>query len=153
MFYNHTSTGRPTSEIRHSCKYMDAPLTPLFPFGYGLSYTEYQYSDLKVTEEKDRYAIEVIVENIGSVAGEETVQVYVCEKCAKVVRPVRELKAFGKVFLQPGERKICQLFVNKDSLYYFDMQMNRIVHTGPVKFFVGHDSTCSLSYMMQDQAK
>lgn len=145
VYYNHTSTGRPTSEIRHSCKYMDAPLTPLFPFGYGLSYTEYQYSDLKVTEEEDGYRVQVAVENVGRVAGEETIQVYVSETCAKVVRPVRELKAFAKVFLQPGELVVCELFVEKDALCYYDMRMNRVIHNGPTTFFVGHDSTCTLS--------
>ncbi|MBR3300461.1 MAG: glycoside hydrolase family 3 C-terminal domain-containing protein [Clostridia bacterium] len=145
IYYNHVSTGRPTSEIRHSCKYMDAPLKPLFPFGYGLSYTDYQYSDLSLSQNNDRVEISVKVKNIGKFSGEETVQVYVRDITASKVRPVKELKAFGKVLLNAGEEKTVKLSVLKDSLKFYDMGMNCIFESGDFEFFAGHDSTASLS--------
>ncbi|MBR4173263.1 MAG: fibronectin type III-like domain-contianing protein, partial [Clostridia bacterium] len=145
IYYNHVSTGRPTSEIRHSCKYMDAPLKPLFPFGYGLSYTDYQYSDLSLSQNNDRVEISVKVKNTGKFSGEETVQVYVRDITASKVRPVKELKAFGKVLLNAGEEKTVKLSVLKDSLKFYDMGMNCIFESGDFEFFAGHDSTASLS--------
>ncbi|MBO4468707.1 MAG: glycoside hydrolase family 3 C-terminal domain-containing protein [Clostridia bacterium] len=145
IYYNHVSTGRPTSEIRHSCKYMDAPLKPLFPFGYGLSYTDYQYSDLSLSQNNDRVDISVKVKNTGKLPGEETVQVYVRDITASKVRPVKELKAFGKVWLSAGEEKTVKLSVPKDSLKFYDMGMNCIFESGDFEFFAGHDSTASLS--------
>ncbi len=148
IYYNHVSTGRPTSEIRHSCKYMDAPLTPLFPFGYGLSYTEYTYKDFIINEEKNGLCAEVTVKNIGEIAGEETVQLYAHMQKAKRVRPVRELKAFKKVYLNPGEEKRVKLFIDRCAFQYYDMQMNLVEGSGAVDFFIGHDSTASLKTVM-----
>ncbi len=144
IYYNHVSTGRPTSEIRHSCKYMDSPLTPLFPFGYGLSYTEYEYSDFAIFDEGDKVRAEVNVKNIGKVSGEETVQLYSHTEKAIRVRPVKELKAFAKVKLLPEESKKVTLYVDKASFKYYDMRMNLIDTKGIVKFYVGHDSTANL---------
>lgn len=144
IYYNHVSTGRPTSEIRHSCKYMDSPLTPLFPFGYGLSYTEYEYTNFNLFDEGDKIRAEVEVKNIGDVFGEETVQLYAHVEKAIRVRPVKELKTFAKISLNPGESKKVTLCVNKDSFKYYDMCMNLIDAKGKVSFFVGHDSTTTI---------
>lgn len=144
IYYNHVSTGRPTSEIRHSCKYMDSPLTPLFPFGFGLSYTEYKYKNFNLFDEGNKIRAEVEVENIGGVSGEETVQLYAHVEKAVRVRPVKELKAFAKVVLNPGETQKVVLTVDKDSFKYYDMHMNLIDSQGKVKFFVGHDSRADL---------
>jgi len=144
VYYNHVPTGRPTSEIRHSCKYMDSPLTPLFPFGYGLSYTEYEYSNFKVFDEGSRIRAEVTVKNIGKVYGEETVQLYSHTVKAKRVRPVKELRAFAKVRLLSGESKVVTLTIDKSSFNYYDMDMNYIDAKGIVKFYIGHDSTADL---------
>ena len=144
VYYNHVSTGRPTSEIRHSCKYMDAPLKPLFPFGYGLSYTEYSYRDFTVVDEGERIRADVIVKNIGEFSGEETVQLYTHTVKGIRVRPVKELKAFAKVCLYPGEAKNVTLYVEKDALKYYDLKMQLIESKGDVKFFIGHDSTADL---------
>ncbi len=145
IYYNHVSTGRPTSEIKHSCKYMDSPLTPLFPFGFGLSYTDYQYDNLVLSKAKDEISVSVDVRNIGSVEGTETVQVYVKDCVASRTRPVRELKAFKKVTLKPSELKTVKMVVPKDSLMFYDANMKKVFETGDFEFFVGHDSTAVLS--------
>lgn len=145
LYYNHVPTGRPTSDIRHTCKYMDAPLTPLFPFGYGLSYTEYTYKDLQVKVEDEQIVATVTVKNEGTVAGEETVQLYVRDELASRVRPVRELKAFTKVWLQPSEEKTVTLTVQKADLGYYDAKMHYVVESGEFTLWVGHDSTAALN--------
>ncbi len=144
IYYNHVSTGRPTSEIRHSCKYMDSPLTPLFPFGYGLSYTEYKYKNFNLFDKGNKIMAEVEVENIGGVSGEETVQLYTHTEKAVRAKPVKELKAFAKVKLNPGETKKVILTVDKTAFKYYDMNMNLIDSKGKIKFFIGHDSTANL---------
>ena len=144
-YYNHTPTGRPTSEIWHTCKYMDAPLKPLFPFGFGLSYTDYSYENLETEVCKEKITLKVNVTNTGNTAGEETVQAYVHDKVAARERPVRELKAFKKVYLKPGETERVTLEIDKKSLGFYNMQMEYIVEAGKFDVFVGHDSTAELS--------
>jgi beta-glucosidase len=99
-------------------------LTPLFPFGFGLSYTTFAYSDLRVSadvlNEADGLTVEVNVRNTGPVAGKEVVQLYVHERCAKVVRPEKELKAFIKVALQPGEGQTVRFELDRSAFAYYD---------------------------------
>jgi beta-glucosidase len=149
IYYNHVSTGRPTSEIRHTCKYMDAPLTPLFPFGYGLSYTEYAYKDFCIEQDGKNLHAEVTVRNTGKVAGEETVQLYAHVRKAGRVRPIRELKGFCKVFLKAGEEKRVSITVDRSAFQYYDTQMNLVEAQGTVDFFIGHDSTASLKAVLE----
>lgn len=149
IYYNHVSTGRPTSEIRHSCKYMDAPLKPLFPFGYGLSYTEYEYKDFSIKQDGERLCAQVTVKNTGKVAGEETVQLYAHMRKADRVRPIRELKAFCKVFLGAGEEKRVSLLVDRSAFKYYDMQMNLNDGKGLIDFYIGHDSTAELKSVLE----
>lgn len=144
IYYNHESTGRPTSEIRHSCKYMDAPLKPLFPFGFGLSYTEYEYSDLSVAIDRGEITAEVTVKNIGNVRGEETVQLYITDVLSSMVRPVKELKGYQKVTLQAGESKKVILKLNISDLGFYNEQIEYTVEPGEFKLFVGHDSQAEL---------
>ena len=153
LYYNHMSTGRPTSEVRHTCKYMDAPLKPLFPFGYGLSYTSYAYENLQIVDNGTSFEVSVAVTNTGSRAGKETVQLYVHDVLAGSVRPVRELKAFRKVFLQPGECKTVKLSVPVDSLGFYTETMEYVVEPGEFKVYVGHDSETTLcqSFFLTDR--
>lgn len=116
VYYNHPSTGRPRGAAKWTSKYMDSPLTPLFPFGYGLSYTTFSYGELSLRIEGDCVTATVPVTNDGEMAGEETVQLYIHRRCAQRVRPVRELKGYQKVFLQPGETKEVSMTVTKDEL-------------------------------------
>ncbi|MBQ8611277.1 MAG: beta-glucosidase BglX [Oscillospiraceae bacterium] len=143
-YYNHVSTGRPAGEIRHSCKYMDAPITPLYPFGHGLSYTEFAYENLTVREENGMVTAQVTVRNTGARAAEETVQLYVHDRVARRARPVRELKAFAKVWLEPGEEKRVELTFARSALGYYDTAMHFIVEPGDFDIWAGHDSTADL---------
>lgn len=143
-YYNHVSTGRPAGAIRHSCKYMDAPIQPLYPFGHGLSYTAFAYRDLTVWEENGTVTATVTVCNTGSIAAEETVQLYVHDKVASRARPVRELKAFAKVWLEAGEAKTVTLTFAADKLGFYDIAMNYVVEPGDFDIWVGHDSTAEL---------
>ncbi len=103
-------------------------LTPLFPFGFGLSYTTFAYSDLRVSadvfNEADGLTVEVNVRNAGPVAGKEVVQLYVHERCVKVVRPGKELKAFIKVALQPGEGQTVRFELDRRAFAYYDDSMH-----------------------------
>lgn len=124
VYYNHPNTGRPAADSRWTSKYIDVPAGPLFPFGYGLSYTEYQYSDLKLEKLPDGFRASVTVTNTGKMAGEETVQCYIHRRKASRVRPVRELKGVCKVFLQPGESNRVEITVPQKELAYYDVMMN-----------------------------
>jgi len=105
---------------RHFDKYN---LEPLFPFGYGLSYTTFEYSNLDVTPDGNDFSVTFDLKNTGAVTGEEVAQLYIEEKEPKIDRPVKELKAFTKVKLNPGEEKKITLSVSKNALAYFDGQM------------------------------
>ena len=145
LYYNHVPTGRPASAVQHSCKYYNIPVEPVFPFGFGLSYTEFDYSDLKVQVLGDKIAATVSVKNTGAVDGTETVQLYVRDKVASLVRPVKELKGFKKVSLKAGEEKQVTIEVNKNDLGYYNAKMEYVVEPGKFTLWMGHDSSCELN--------
>lgn len=144
IYYNHPNTGRPTNESEWTCKYRDAPLFPLYCFGYGLSYTEFEYSNIKLEKVGDELKATVIVKNIGDVAGEETVQLYIHRRNATRVRPVKELKGYAKAFLQPGEEKEVIITVPREHLGYFDMNAEYVTDESDFDIWMAHDSTCEL---------
>ncbi|WP_091019796.1 beta-glucosidase family protein [Paenibacillus amylolyticus] len=120
-------------------------LEPLFPFGYGLSYTTFEYADLKVdrTEltDQDEVNVQVRVTNTGDIAGKEIVQLYVSDVESTVIRPVRELKGFAKVALEPGESKVVSFTLNKRSFAYYNVDMKDWhVETGEFDIQVGSSS-------------
>jgi len=120
-------------------------LSPLFPFGFGLSYTTFAYSDLRVSadvlDEADGLTVEVNVANTGRAAGKEVVQLYVHERCARVVRPEKELKAFAKVALQPGERQTVRFELDRRAFAYYDASTHGwVVHPGQFDLLVGGSS-------------
>ena len=137
MYYAHPNTGRPGGKSKFTSKYLDAPTEPLYPFGYGLSYTDYTYEGLELEKGKDSLLVRVTVRNVGKRAGEEITQCYVQMSCAKRVRPVRELKAFAKTSLKSGEAKQVVLEIAYDSLGYYDWDMNWILYEGKLNVFVG----------------
>ena len=98
-----------------------------YPFGYGLSYTKFEYEDLIVNEKNNEIEVRVKVKNIGHMDGEEAIQVYVAKEDSSIFRPVRELKAFDKIFLKQGEEKETQLFINKKDLQIFDQRTHKRV--------------------------
>jgi beta-glucosidase len=120
-------------------------IAPLFPFGFGLSYTRFAYSDLHVNataiKDADSVTVEVKVKNSGRVTGKEVVQLYIHEQCAKVVRPEKELKAFAKVTLKPGEEKVVSFHLEKRDFAYYDVSIHGwTVNPGKFDILVGGSS-------------
>ncbi|MEH6745049.1 beta-glucosidase BglX [Hyphomonas sp.] len=146
VYYNHFNTGRPDEipDVFWS-HFTDEKNTPLYPFGHGLSYTSFAYSDLSAVPEGEIYSVEVTVANTGQVAGEEVVQLYIRDRAASVVRPVRELKGFQKILLQPGERKALRFSLGPDELGFYNGDGEFLVEPGMFDIFVGGVSTAELS--------
>ena len=107
--------------------YLSAKKEVRFPFGYGLSYTKFEYSNLKVKTEDDQLVVTVNVKNVGDRAGKETVQVYAKAPNSDTYKPARELKGFTKVDLKPGESKTAKIIINKNDLRYWNIQANKFV--------------------------
>ena len=110
IYYNHMNTGRPPeANNRYASKYLDVPWTPQFPFGFGLSYTQFKITNLQLSAQRIRpdgkLTVSVEVENVGKRAGDEVVQLYIRDVAASMTRPVKELKGFQRISLQPGEKK------------------------------------------------
>lgn len=144
LYYNHPNTGRPAGNFKFTSKYMDAPLTPLYPFGYGLSYTTFMYENLAVNSLEatldGTLNITANVTNTGDVPGEEVVQLYVRDLVASRVRPVKELKGFEKISLNPGESKSVTFDLKVSELGFHDEELNYIVEPGTFKVWVGTNS-------------
>ena len=145
MYYAHMNTVRPGGKSMFTSKYLDTPLEPVYPFGYGLSYTSYEYRDLKIEKKEKAFLVSVYVKNVGSRAGEEIVQCYVQDKAAKRVRPVKLLKAFDKVRLEAGEEKQVCFTVPFEELGYYDWNMKYVVEDGEFVFYVGKNSSDCLN--------
>ena len=123
IFYNEKNTGRPfDAQDKYTTKYLDAPNTPLFPFGFGLSYTTFEYDEPKVDasafKQGQPVTLRVNVRNTGKRAGEEVVQLYIRDLVGSVTRPLKELRGFRKIMLQPGESRTVE-FVLEDSAFRF----------------------------------
>lgn len=147
IYYNHYNTGRPKKllqhELRYKSCYLDIPNEPLFPFGFGLSYTTFEFSNFIV----NNTTLEVFVDikNTGDCLGTETVQLYICDVKGKVVRPVKQLINFQKVELLPKESKTIAFEINKDLLIYYNSKGEVENTQGEVIFYVGNDSENLLS--------
>lgn len=147
-YYNHRSTGRPTAPDRWHTGYLDQSSTPLFSFGYGLSYTTFKYSNFKI-ESPAIAATETLrasadIENTGKRAGTEVVQLYVHDRVAPTSRPVRELKGFQRITLAPNEHKRVEFSVSANDLGSYDPQMHWIVPTGAYDVWIAPDSASGL---------
>ncbi|RPI73244.1 MAG: glycosyl hydrolase [Ignavibacteriales bacterium] len=145
IYYNHKNTGRPGDEKNHyTSRYLDLPLTPLYPFGYGLSYTNFEISDLNLSSPEisfnDNLTITVKVKNTGSYDGEEVVQLYVQDLVASVTRPIKELKRFEKIFLKKGEEKEITFNISEKDLRFTGQQMKTISEPGDFKVYIGANS-------------
>lgn len=140
MYYAHTNTGRPGGRSKFTSKYLDAPLEPVYPFGYGLSYTEFEYSDLRAEQSGDKIVLKVTVKNVGKMDGDEIVQCYMQDVAAKRVRPVKQLKAFQKIFLKSGELAEIRFMIPVLELGYYDLNAKYIVESGIFRFYVGKNS-------------
>lgn len=150
IYYNHRSTGRPADSANHyTSKYLDIPWTPLFPFGYGLSYTTFAYANLRASaatiRTRDSLVVSVDVRNSGDRAGDEVVQLYIRDDVSSVAEPVKALKAFRRVTLQPGETRTVTFRIGPDALALYDRRMRRVVEPGSFTVFVGTSSDDVLS--------
>ena len=147
IYYNHYNTGRPgTKEVVFWSHYGDESNQPLYPFGYGLSYTSFEYTNLTIQEtDSSRIKVFISIKNIGKVSGEETVQLYIHDKVASVVRPVKELKGFKKVFLQPNETKTVEFILTDNELGFYNNNGDFVVEPGDFDIMVGTNSQKVLS--------
>ncbi|RZJ30259.1 MAG: glycosyl hydrolase [Flavobacterium sp.] len=146
-YYNHLNTGRPAKDVNdhiYVSAYNDIPNSPKFPFGYGLSYTTFGYSDLKLSKPaiKRNEVLEasLTVTNTGKVAGEEVVQLYLRDKVATIVRPVKELKDFQKIKLAPGESKTITFKITNDKLAFYHDDLELRSEAGEFDIMVGSSS-------------
>jgi len=150
IYYNHKNTGRPAQPDNFfSSKYIDLSEKPLFPFGYGLSYTTFEYSDLKIDEKNisstETNHVSVKVTNTGKYKASEVVQLYINRNSASVTRPVRELKDFQKITLNPGESGVVKLELTPEKLSFYNDKMEFCNEPGKVTVFVGTNSLAELS--------
>ncbi len=145
MYYAHINTGRPGGKSKFTSKYLDAPVEPVYPFGYGLSYTTFAYDGLTVEKTEEAVRVSVSVTNTGSRDGDEVVQCYVQDVSAKRVRPVRQLKGFEKVSLKAGETKRVEFEIPFAQLRYYDWDMTEVPCTGLLKVYAGGDSRAELT--------
>ncbi len=148
-YYNHKNTGRPSAPDRWHTGYLDQSATPLFPFGFGLTYTTFKYSNLKMehpTISPDgTLNVTAEIENSGKRGATEVVQLYVHDRVAPTSRPVRELKGFQRVTLAPGEHKMVQFSVKANDLGSYDPAMHWIVPIGIYDVWVAPDSASGIA--------
>ena len=142
VYYNYYNTGRPgpKAEVFWS-HYIDESNKPLYPFGYGLSYTRFQYSNLTIQASgQSNFKVTVTVTNTGKMAGEEVAQLYIRDQVASVVRPVKELKGFKKFSLQPGESREVEFILTNAELGFYNNSGEFIVEPGDFDVMVGTSS-------------
>jgi len=145
IYYNHLNTGRPIDlKNKFTSKYLDLANDPLYPFGYGLSYTTFTYGDIKLnkTELKgnESLTVTVPVTNTGKYAGEEVVQLYIADPSASISRPVKELKNYIKLLLQPGETKNVEMSVTTDDLKFYNSELKYDWEPGDFIIYAGTNS-------------
>ncbi|HLP65462.1 beta-glucosidase BglX [Flavobacterium sp.] len=147
IYYNYFNTGRPSinEDKMYKSSYIDLPNTPQFSFGHGLSYTTFGYSDLKLskTKMKSSETIEISLKltNTGKIAGEEVVQLYLHDRYASVVRPVKELKDFQKIKLEAGESKTITFIIDKEKLSFYNSDLKWTAEPGEFGLMIGSSSS------------
>ncbi len=165
LFYNHKNTGRPAkptefvhldsipigawqSSLGNTSHYLDAGYTPHFPFGYGLGYTKFEYSDLKVSSNKltkeGKLRVSVTIKNIGDRTGVDLVQLYVQDLVGSITRPVKELKGFQKISLKPGTQSEVEFTISKEELKYYNSDLTNDLEPGKFNIWVGSHSNSGL---------
>ncbi|MCZ4243989.1 glycoside hydrolase family 3 N-terminal domain-containing protein [Pedobacter punctiformis] len=144
LYYNYLSTGRPAKndqDTRYRSAYLDIQNSPKFAFGYGLSYTTFDYSNLVLSKTEmgmnDKISVSFTLKNTGKYDGEEVAQLYLQDKFASVVRPVKELKDFQKVMLKAGESKTITFNIDKEKLSFYNQQLKWTAEPGDFKLMIG----------------
>jgi beta-glucosidase len=147
VYYNYKSTGRPSTNdlgANYKSGYIDLKNSPRYAFGYGLSYTQFALTDLKLDKtnmtNSGKINVTCSLKNTGNFAGEEVVQLYLRDEFASITRPVKELKAFEKVYLKPGESKTISFVINKETLSFYDQKMNWTTEPGTFQLMIGNSS-------------
>jgi beta-glucosidase len=145
LYYNHKNTGRPfDANNKFTSKYLDQSNDPLYPFGYGLSYTTFEYGEVKVNKTSvkgdETVTATVTVTNTGKYAGEEVIELYIQDPVASISRPVKELKNFTKVMLQPGEKKDIAMEISTADLKFYNSDLKYDWEPGDFIVFVGPNS-------------
>ena len=145
VYYNHLNTGRPfDANNKFTSKYLDLPNDPLYPFGYGLSYTTFSCSEITLNKSllkgNETLNASLSLTNTGDMPGEEVVQVYIADPVATVSRPVKELKNFRKVMLQPGETQEVSFSISTDDLKFYNSELVYDWEPGTFKIFIGTSS-------------
>jgi beta-glucosidase len=147
IYYNHFHTGRPAtsdSDRFYRSAYIDLSIYPKFPFGFGLSYTKFGYSNIQLTSSTMRPSqsikATVTLTNTGTYDGEETVQLYIQDLVGSVVRPVKELKGFQKVFLTKGQSKQVTFTIDVDKLRFYNSELKYVAEPGDFKIYIGTNS-------------
>ncbi len=148
LYYSHKNTGRPLEDGKWFQKfrsnYLDVSNDPLYPFGYGLSYTTFNYSDVKLSSNTlsatGKITASVTVSNTGSKDGYETVQLYTRDMVGSITRPVKELKGFQKIWLKAGESKTVSFDINANDLKFYNSDYKYVAESGDFKVFIGANS-------------
>lgn len=147
IYYNHKNTGRPfdsTISYKFKSDYLDVSNEPLFPFGFGLSYTNFSYGKMTLSNSaikgNDKLTIKVTVTNTGNYDGEETVQLYTRQMVGSITRPVKELRGFQKVFLKKGESKEVSFSLSSKDLKFYNSNLHYVFEPGSYKVFIGTNS-------------
>lgn len=148
VYYNHFNTGRPApneTAFNYVSAYTDLKNSPIFSFGHGLSYTTFEYSDLRLSKNKikntEAITVTLNVKNAGKVLGEEVVQLYLRDKVGSVVRPIIELKDFQKILLNAGETKNIQFIIDKEKLSFYNAALQWITEPGDFEVMMGSSSS------------
>lgn len=144
IYYNHKNTGRPPTSLKFTSKYIDLPSNPLFPFGHGLSYTQFDYSNIMISPKKitpnGKVEISLDVKNVGDREGDEVVQLYLRDLVGSVTRPMKELKGFKRIALKSGEKTTVKFVVGPEQLAFVNREMKRVVEPGIFEIMIGSSS-------------
>ena len=146
IYYNHLNTGRPNPQwfTKFTTNYLDVPNDPLFPFGYGLSYTTFEYSPMTLSSNtmtaNGNIQASVTVTNTGSCEGTEVVQLYIRDMVGSIARPVQELKGFERINLKPGESRLVTFNINAELLKFYNKDLQFVCEPGDFEVMVGTDS-------------
>lgn len=147
VYYNHFNTGRPTPTDDAGAwysRYLDIPNEPLYPFGFGLSYTDFEYGNLELNfpeiKKDGKLRVSLTVKNKGDYDGVEVVQLYIRDVVASIIRPVKELKGFERIFLKKGETRLVEFELTKKDLLFYNSQGEEVLEEGTFEIFVGGNS-------------
>ena len=140
LYYDHISTGRPAGRFKFTSKYLDAPNEPVYPFGFGLSYTNYTYSELSAVQKGSNIEADITVTNSGQRDGDEIVQCYVHDPAARRVRPVKRLAGYRRIHLKAGESERVHFTITRDAISYYDAEMHYGTDSGEIEVLIGGSS-------------